>query len=102
MDFLAYFSFAIVIFIYNYKCYKKSIIVFTMKKKYALISENKYYHMQFYFWNYIVIFFVLIGILSYFNKNRIMVPIYLISSIIFFWGINLFLEDKALKKNDKT
>lgn len=99
MAFLAYFLFAIVIFVYNYKCYKKSVVVFTMKKKYISTYEKKYYHIQFYFWNCIVIFFVLIGTLNYFNKNKSLFLIYLISAIIFFWGINFFLEDMALKRN---
>ena len=99
MTFLAYFLFSIITFIYNYKCYKKNIIVFTIRKRYELISEKKYCYMQFYFWNCIGIFLILIGVLSYFNKSRVMVPIYLVVSAIFFWGMNLFLEDRALKKN---
>ena len=99
MVFLVYFLFAIIIFIYNYNCYKNNKIVFTMKKKFIQSLNNKYYNLQFKLWNGIAIFFILIGFANYFNKNRIMIPIYLLVTIIFFWGINFLLESISSKKN---
>lgn len=98
-NFLVYIIFSVILFLYNYICYKRKKVVYTLNKKQVHVLDYKFYDLQFKVWNIIVVIFVLIAIMNIFNTLRFMPPIFLIIASLSFWIINLILKDISYKRD---
>lgn len=98
---LIFASGSFILFVYNFICYKTKKTIHTFKKDMYKVSNKQYYSYQFKFFNFIVIFYLILTgfiILKPLFNFKFPNVIILIIGIYFFWFINNLLESNAKKR----